>query len=224
VRLRERSFRLVQRGLWKLGAQPHADLNRCVIVELTTPPPATRSMRDLEVRRGRESDAAAACALDRTPPDLYRARLARGDMVYLGLLDGAVLCHTWLHPGPAPMVEERLIFTTWKLDAATFWSYHAVARHDVRTAGVTAKLFEVALREVFQTHRAERVQGFIHDTNQPSLDMHRRLGFVELGVVTSLVLPVPPRPRKWLRWRGAGKIRNWWLPADGEHELALPPS
>ena len=176
-------------------------------------------MRDLEVRLGRDADAAAVCAVDCTPEDLYRSRLARGDMVYLGMLDGVVLCHTWFHPGPAPFDEERRMFTSWKVDAETFWSFHGVARPDVRSSGVFAKLFEVALREVFQTHRAERVQGFIHDSNQASRDMHRRLGFAELGVVTSFALPV----RKWVRWQGGGKTRGWWLPSDGDHVLTLPP-
>lgn len=224
----DRLFRLTQRTLRSTGLAPHVDVNRCVIVDLTAPPKVARGLSDLVVRRGEERDVPAFCAIDATPHELARARLARGDIVYVGQLDGELVAHTWFHHGPTPFEEERRLFAVWQLDASTFWSYHGVALPEYRTSGVFAKLFQIGLRELFEKEGAKHVQGFIHHWNEPSIAMHLRLGFVVIGTVTAVVLPT----HKWVRWESADgardraprAVRQWLLRRGSDFALSFPPA
>lgn len=210
---------VANRGLVALRLTPRVEATRRLIVELAVPPKAPRGLSDLIVRRGGEGDVAALCSIANADPGLVRARLARGDLVYVGQIDEELLCHTWFHQGPTSFDEERLSCASWALEASTFWSYDAVARVEWRSSGVFAKMFQVALREVFDVHGARRVQGFIFHVNRPSLSMHARLGFSVLGVVTTVALPGV----KWLRWEGSGVTRQWLLPRASDFALSLPP-
>jgi RimJ/RimL family protein N-acetyltransferase len=216
----DRLFRITQRTLRSAGIAPHVDVNRCAIVELTAPPKVTRGFSDLVVRRAEERDVTALCAVNETPPELARTRLARGDLAYIGQVENEVLCHTWFHPGPTPFDEERRIFAVWEVPASTFWSFHAVALPEYRSSGLVAKLFQLAIRELFEVHRARKVRGFIHHTNEPSLAMHARLGFEIIGTVTAIASPT----HKWLRWECAGVSRQWLLRRGSDFILSFPPA
>ena len=216
----DRLLRITQRTLHSTRLSPHVNLVRCLIVDLDAPPRATRGFSDLVVRRALERDVPRLCAIDAMAPELARARLARGDLAYVAELDDELLCHTWFHPGPAPFDEERRIFAVWDVPSSTFWSYHGVARPEYRTSGAFAKMFQVALRELFEAHGARHVQGFIYHENEPSRAMHARLGFSEIGTVTAFALPT----HKWLRWESPGVSRQWLLPRDSDFVLAFPPA
>jgi hypothetical protein len=150
---------------------------------------------------------------------LLEARLARGDLIYLGQLDEQVVCATCFHRGPTPFDEERAIFARWALeDDATFWSYDAMAPVPMRALGVVAKLFEVALNEIFEMHGARQVRGFIYDWNQLSLLLHQRMGFSVIATMTAVGLPGV----KWLRWESDGRSRQWVLRRNSD--FALPPA
>ena len=214
----DKLFRVAQKTARALHLTPGLNIARCVIVECTQPPKATRGLSDLRVRRGEERDVAALADVDKRDPDFFRARLAKGDFVYLGQLGGQVLCHTWFHRGPSSFEEERAVFAPWALDASSFWSYDAMTRLEARRFGVAAKLLQVALGDIFALHGAQRVRGFIYDDNHPSLILHQRMGFTTLGTVTALALPGV----KWVRWESGGARRQWLLRRNSE--FALPPS
>jgi hypothetical protein len=190
------------------------------VVELTTPPRATRGFADLVVRRAAENELDAVCAIDAADPALVRERFAQGDLGYVGQLDAELLCHTWFHRGPTPFAEDRSTFALWGVDASTFWSYHGVARKDVRTSGLFAKLFQVALRELFQDHGAKRVLGCIHHVNDASRAMHTRLGFTVPGTVTTVAFPT----HKWVHWDGPPRARSWLVERNGNFTLSIPPA
>jgi hypothetical protein len=215
----ERLFRVARRSTHSLGLSPALSVERGVIVETRQPPQRTRGLADLLVRRAQERDIVAIAAIDNRDAALFRTRLANGDLVYLGQLDDDIVCATCFHRGPTPFDEERGIYARWALeDASTFWSYDAMARLEIRSLGVVAKLFETALREVFEVHGARRVMGCIHDWNHLSLTLHERLGFTTIGRVTTVGLP----GLKWLRWESGGRTRRWLLPRNGD--FALPPA
>lgn len=211
-------FRITQRAARALHLAPAFNLARCVIVETDRAPRPTRGLADLIVRRGEERDVPALASVDGRDPAHFRARLARGDLVYLAQLDDEILCHSWLHRGPSSFDEERSIFARWALDDATFWSYDAMTRPEARLSGVAARLFEVMLRDVFAVHGARRVRGFIYDDNRPSLLLHERMGFTAVATVTALALPLV----KWVRWESGATRRQWLLRRDSD--LALPPA
>jgi hypothetical protein len=215
----DRLFRITQRTLRSTRVAPHVDVNRCIIVDLTTPPKIARGFSDLVVRRGEERDLPALCTIDGTPNELARARLARGDLAYVGEIDRDLVCHTWVHRGPTPFDEERRMFALWEVGASAFWSYHGVALPEFRSSGVFAKLFQTVLRELFEIHGARRVQGFIHHTNEPSIAMHARLGFEVLGTVTAIASPT----HKWVRWESPGIVRHWLLRRGSDFTLSFPP-
>jgi len=216
----DKVLRIVQRGLVTLRLTPRVEVNRCVLVELTAPPPATRGFADLVVRRAEESELDAVCAIDAADPALVRRRFAQGDLGFVGQLDDELVCHTWFHRGPTPFEEDRSTFTLWGVDASTFWSFHGVARKEFRSSGLFAKLFQVALRQLFQEHGAKRVQGCIHHVNDASRAMHTRLGFTVPGMVTTVALP----SHKWVRWDGQGRTRSWLVERDGDFTLSIPPA
>jgi L-amino acid N-acyltransferase YncA len=90
---------------------------------------------------------------------------------------------------------------------------------DARASGVFVKLFQEALRDVFEVQGAKRVQGFIRDTNDRSLTMHERMGFSTLGAMVTVAVGGV----KWLHWRGGGRTRQWLLPRNSVRALSLPP-
>jgi hypothetical protein len=219
VPVAEKLFRLARRSTHSLRLSPALSVERGVLVELEQPPPRTRGLADLLVRRAQEGDIVGIAAIDNRDTALFRARLANGDLVYLGQLDSDIVCATCFHRGPTPFDEERAMYAPWALeDASTFWSYDAMARVEIRALGVVAKLFEIALREVFEVHGARRIRGCIHDSNRLSLLLHERLGFTVIGKVTTVGVPGV----KWLRWRGSGGTRQWLLPRKSD--FALPPA
>jgi hypothetical protein len=215
----EKLFRVAQKGLRSLGLHPAFSIERCVIVELRQPPKATRGLSDLLIRRATERDIPALVKLDNRDAGLLKTRLDRGDLLYLGQLGEDVVCCTCFYRGPAPFDDERSSIARWALGAAsTFWSYDAMAPLEMRSAGVVAKLFQVALRELFEAHGCRLVRGFIHDWNQPSLMLHQRLGFTTTGRATAVAVP----GLKWLRWETSGRGRQWLLPRNSD--FALPPA
>jgi hypothetical protein len=216
---KEKLFLLARSGSKSLHLAPALSVERCVVVEAQQPPKMTRGLSDLVIRRAEEADIPAVAALDSRPPALFRKRLARGDFVYLGQLDGKTVCHTCYHQGPTPFEEERRTLALWALeDASTFWSYDAWAPVELRTAGVVAKLFVKSLNELFNAHGARRVRGFIHDWNKPSRILHERMGFTTLGTVTAVGLA----GMKWVRWESGGHARRWVVPRNSD--FALPPA
>ena len=140
-------------------------------------------------------------------------------MVYVAELDGEVLCATWFHPGPTPFDGDRTQCVDWAIDAQTYWSFKGASRPDVRESGLFVKLFQEALRDVFEVHGARRVQGYIYDDNAQSLIMHERMGFQVLGSFLSVAIGRV----KWVRWEGGGKHRQWLLPRASSTALSLPP-
>jgi len=116
-------FRVMQRGTHSFRLAPAIIVERAVMVEARQQPKATRALSDLAIRRAGSADVSAVAALDNRPVSLLEARLARGDLIYLGQLDEQVVCATCFHRGPTPFDEERAIFARWALeDDATFWS------------------------------------------------------------------------------------------------------
>ena len=211
-------FRVGQRAAKVLRLAPAVSLLRCVIVELVKPPKVLGGFHDLVVRRGEQSDVAALASMGGDEPALIRARLDRGDLVFLGLLKDEVVCYTWFHAGPTPFLEERTFLAPWALDDSTFWSYDANAKPEARASGVFVKVFQAGLREVFEKHAAQRVRGFIYDTNLPSLNVHKRMGFTIVGGLTVVALA----GKKLLRWTPTGgATRQWLLPRDSD--FAVPP-
>ena len=212
-------FRVMQRGTHSFRLAPAIIVERAVMVEARQQPKATRALSDLAIRRAGSADVSAVAALDNRPVSLLEARLARGDLIYLGQLDEQVVCATCFHRGPTPFDEERAIFARWALeDDATFWSYDAMAPVPMRALGGVAKLFEVALNEIFEMHGARQVRGFIYDWNQLSLLLHQRMGFSVIATMTAVGLPGV----KWLRWESDGRSRQWVLRRNSD--FALPPA
>ena len=218
--LPDKLLRISQRGVGMLGASPHVDVSRRLIFELTKAPKPFRGMKDLVIRRGTIDDLRPLSTIDHTDESLVRSRLARGELAYVGELDGEILCHTWFHPGPTPCDEDRDTGASWALDANTFWSYNGASKAEARMSGVFVKLFQNALHEVFEVHGASRVHGFIHDTNLPSIRMHERLGFTCLGALVVVAVP----GFKWLRWDGSGTSRQWVVRRSRDFAIAFPPS
>jgi hypothetical protein len=201
----ERAVRLGQRLVNAGHLDPHVSIKRNVIVELTTPPKEIRALRDLIVRRGGERDVESLATIDDTPPELVRARLARGDLAYLGLIGGKVVCKTWFHRGPAPFDEDRDAIVAWALAPSAFWSYNGAAAPDAMATGFFIKMFVVGLRELFEQEKATQILGYIRDNNAPSLALHDRLGFARAGTLITVNLPAV----KWVHWRGRGGARQW---------------
>src|SRR5438309_4739497 len=113
----DKLLRVAQGAVSSLGLSPGLSIRCCVIVETVRPPAQTRrGLSDLNIRRGELRDLPALIAVDNRDPALFRARLERGDLVYLGEVGGDVLCHTWFHRGPTPFDEERSIYSRWAVD------------------------------------------------------------------------------------------------------------
>jgi hypothetical protein len=214
----DKLFRISQRSARSFGLDPALGLYRALIVELDKPPSIMRGFSDLVVRKGEPGDIPGMCAVIGADPALYRGRFARGDLAYVGLVDGEILCQTWFHRGPTPFAEERSMFALWDVDDSTYWSYDAMTRPDARTSGIFVKVFQTALREVLEVHGGRKIQGFIHHTNDASLRMHDRLRFSILGSLTCLAVP----GFKFLRWADGRVSRQWLVAREGDLALRFP--
>lgn len=195
-------------------------LARQTFFELTAPPAVFRGMRDLLVRRGTDADVAAIAAVRGCAESTVRRRLASGDHVFVGDLEGRVLAHIWLHPGPAPFREDEAHLARWQLANDTFWSFDAATAEEARASGVFVKVFQTALREALTTLGAARVQSMANVLNHGSIAMHERLGFRRLGILTVARLG----PVSALRWDGEAPARTRsMLGRSGRFALRVPP-
>ena len=186
--------------------------------ELTKAPPQFRGLRDLKVRLAGPADAATLTELDNTREEVDR-RLARGDLVYVGELEGRVLAQSWFHRGPEPFSEDVALLGHFALGPDTFWSYAAYALPEARLSGVFVKVFQTALRELFTVHGATRVQCRVKATNARSIALHERNGFRMLGTVAAFAVP----GARFVSWQGDGGARRWLQRRTGDNVLALPP-
>lgn len=216
----DRAIRITGRALSVLGLSSHTYVSRRIAYELTSPPALLRGFRDLVIRLGGVEDAIAMSAINHTPTSLIHERLARGDAVFLGELDGRILCHSWFHPGPSPFDEHRPTYPSWRLAPDAYWSYDAATTAEARTSGVFVKVFQQALRVLFDDRRAGRVQCFVRHTNQNAILLHERLGFRRLGAITV----VAAARVKWLCWTDPHGSRHWVIPRRRELVLPMPPS
>lgn len=215
----DKAVLLLGRALARAHLQPRVFLGRQVFYQLDRPPAITRGLRDLIVRPGNLQDLPALCAIEDTPAALVRARLDRGDLVFVGQLGGDLLCHTWFHGGPAPFAEDAGAWARWRLGADDFWSYAAAATTEARSSGVFVKVFQTALCALFREHGAARVVCMVRRVNRPSVLLHERLGFVRQGVLTTLALP----GIKALRYVDATQTRLWIARREGGLTLPVPP-
>lgn len=187
--------------------------------ELTTAPKQFRGLRDLQVRTAGPADAAALTQMDGTPSWRFTERFARGDLAYIGELDGRVLAQSWFHRGPAPFDEDAPVLPRWHVPADAFWSYHAYTLPEARASGVFVKLFQTALRDLLLERGAVRVRCRVKAANAPSVALHERLGFVAIGTLTALSVP----GARLLSWHGAGVERRWIERRSGAIVMGLPP-
>ncbi|MCS6913819.1 MAG: hypothetical protein RMK29_01550 [Myxococcales bacterium] len=215
----DKAVLLAQRLLWRCGLSEHVRVGRIVLFELRSPPRIMRGLRDLVVRRAHQGDVADISAVDGAPEDLIRERFDRGDLCFVGQIEGRVLCHAWFHPGPQPFEEDRPTYCAWQLDERTFWSYDAASSTQSRASGVFVKVFQTALVSLFCDHGAERVQCSVRLANEGSMIMHERLGFRRLGMMTAVSLP----QLKWLRFDGPAAARQWLVLFNRDLHLPVPP-
>jgi hypothetical protein len=215
----DRAFRVTDRIVSALSLSSRIHVNRRIGYELTSPPAILRGFRDLVVRPGGVEDAASMHAIDGTSVSLVHERLARGDEVFLGALEGRVLCQSWFHRGPTPFTEHRPTYPSWRLAHDTYWSYGASTAPEVRTSGVFVKVFQHALNVLFTDRGAGRIQCFVRHTNQNALLLHERLGFRRLGTITVIAAA----RMKWLWWVGPRGARHWIVPRHRELVLPMPP-
>jgi RimJ/RimL family protein N-acetyltransferase len=186
--------------------------------QLSSPPPQFRGLRDLTVRIAGPADAATLAELDTTRAQVDR-RFARGDLVYVGELDGRVLAQVWLHRGPEPFDEDAALLARWAMPADTFWSYGAYALPEARLSGVFVKVFQTALRAALTTHGAARVQCRVKAANARSITLHERTGFRLLGTIAAIAVP----GARILSWQGDGGTRHWLQRRGRDSVLAMPP-
>ena len=187
--------------------------------ELTAAPKQFRGLRDLRIRHATPGDAQALSALDGTERWRFEDRLARGDLGYVGELEGRLLAHSWFHRGPEPFDEDAPLFPRWDVPADAYWSYNAFTLPEARASGVFVKLFQTALREIMTVHGAARVRCRVKATNTRSITLHERTGFRLLGTITAFALP----GARLLSWQGDGGARTWLQRRQIDGVLALPP-
>jgi RimJ/RimL family protein N-acetyltransferase len=185
--------------------------------ELTTPPPQFRGLRDLAVRVAGPADA-AALAVD-TPRVLVDQRFARGDLAYLGELEGRILAYIWYHRGPEPFDDDAALLARWAVPADAFWGYNGFALPEARLSGVFVKVFQSALRDLLTTRGGKRVQCRVKAANARSITLHERSGFRALGTMTSFAVP----GARLLSWQGDGGTRRWVTRRHDTTAIALPP-
>lgn len=216
----DRAISVADRALQALRLKPRASVKRGLIYELTSPPPVPRGFRDLLVRTAAPEDTERLNALPSMDPRLMPSRLAQHDKAFLGELNGRILAHVWFRPGPALFEEDSEPIASFSLNEGSWWSYHAAAVGEARTSGVFVKVFQTALRSLFQEHGARRVQCLVRATNPISITMHDRLGFRRLGSLVVLVLP----GLRLVSWEGEGGGRLWLRRRRAPMVLSIPPS
>jgi len=200
---------------------PRVSVGRAAIYELTVAPAAFRGFNDLSVRRGTLEDVDRLAGMlpeDPTDPALIRARFAAGDVVFVGELEGQLLAHSWFHAGPAPFHEDTNLYGSFVIGAGDWWSYHAVVVSEARTSGVFIKVFQSALRSMFQDSGAKRIVCAVKTTNRASVAMHDRLGFGRIATVGSVLVP----GLRWVRWSAAGGAHNWLRRRSSPPLLSIP--
>lgn len=214
-----RAIHVADLSLVAAGISPVITIGQDRFYELTAVPKQFRGLRDLRVRLAGPDDTAALAALDATPPPLIAERFARGNLAYVGELDGRMLAHSWFHRGPVPFDEDAPRLPSWHVPADAYWSYHAYTLPEARTSGVFVKLFQTALRELLVDRGATRVRCRVRASNAASVMLHERLGFVPLGTLIALVVP----GARLLSWQGGGRARSWVERRDGHRVMTLPP-
>jgi hypothetical protein len=205
---------LVAARLW-----PAVSVHHERFYELTCAPKQFRGLRDLCVRLATPDDAPTLTALDATPPALVAERFARGNLAYVCELDGRMLAHAWFHRGPRPFDEDTPLFPRWDVPADAYWSFNAYTIPEARTSGVFVKMFQTALRDLLLDRGAARVRCRVKVANLPSVALHERLGFVQLGTLIALTLP----GARLLSWRGGGQVRRWIERRNGGTVMTFPP-
>jgi len=213
-----RALRVAELVLTAARLPPAVAVARERFYEMTKAPPQFRRLRDLQVRLGSVADAAALAALD-SPRDYVERRLARGDLLYVGDLQGRVLAQAWFHRGPAPFDEDAATLARFALAHDTFWSYAAFVLPEARLSGVFVKVFQTALRDILTVHGAARVQCRVKAANTRSIALHERTGFRLLGTVTALAVP----GARVMSWQGDGGGRRWVERRQPDALFTLPP-
>jgi GNAT superfamily N-acetyltransferase len=214
-----RALRVAEMSLAAARLSPAISIGHERFYQLAAPPKQFRGLRDLAVRTAGLADAAALAGLDGTPQWRFAERFARGDLAYVCEHEGRLLAQSWFHRGPAPFDEDMPQFPRWDVPADTFWSYHAYTRPEARASGVFVKLFQTALRELLLDRGAARVRCRVKIANAPSVALHERLGFTEIGTLVALNVP----GARVLSWRGSGRARSWVERRSGASVMALPP-
>lgn len=214
-----RALHIAERTLISMRLWPKVSVSYERFYELTAAPRQFRGLRDLRIRLGTPDDAAAITALDGTPGWRIAERFRRGDLVYVGELDGRLLAHSWFHRGPDPFEEDRPLLPRWEVPADTFWSYNAFTLPEARASGVFVKLFQTALRELMVDRGAARVRCRVKAANAASISLHERFGFAPLGTLVALSVP----GARVLSWEGSGRTRRWIEPRDTTSVMAFPP-
>ncbi len=196
-------------------AWPTFRLPRHALLELSEAPRAFRGRRDLVIRRGDPTDARALCTLNGSTVREVLTRFERGDLVFIGELDGRLLCHAWFHPGPAPFPDDE---APWALEAGTFWSFDREADPEVAGSGVFPQVYQTGLRTLFANHGARRVWSAVCPAHAEAMRLHERLGFRRIGTITSFVVA------RWslVRWSGRGMTAHWFARRGVGPVVALP--
>lgn len=189
------------------------------IYELTVAPKPMRGMSDLTVRLAVRADAGALARLSETPEGLIRKRLKRGDLAYIGEIDGELLAQSWFHRGPEPFPEDQPEFPPWEIPEDAYWSYHAFTRLDARRKGVFVKVFYAALHELLGVRGAKRVRCMVNAANTASIALHERSGFKKLGDILTVSVP----GARLLTWQDGASKRRWFHRHAGSQTLHLPP-
>jgi GNAT superfamily N-acetyltransferase len=213
-----RALRIVELALTAARVAPTISVVRERFYELTAAPPQFRGLRDLKVRLAGPADLAGLTDLDTTAAFVDR-RFARGDLAYVGELDGRVLARAWFHRGPEPFDEDASLLARWAIAPDTFWSYAAFALPEARLSGVFVKVFQTALRELLTVHGGARVQCRVKAANSRSIALHERTGFRLLGTMTAFAVP----GARAMSWSGDGGSRRWVERRNGDALLTLPP-
>jgi hypothetical protein len=214
-----RALHIAELSLKAAGVVPMFGVGHERLYELTAAPKPFRGLRDLAVRVAGQADVAALAAVAATPRPRIRERLARGDLAFVGELDGRMLAHSWFHRGPEPFSEDMPLFPRWAIPADTFWSYHAFTLPEARTSGVFVKVFQVALHELLTVRGATRVRCLVKASNLASVQLHERMGFHRLGTVVAFAVP----GARLVSWHDGGGAQRWVQRSGDTTVLPVPP-
>jgi GNAT superfamily N-acetyltransferase len=214
-----RALRVAEMSLAAARLSPVISVGHERFYELTCAPKQFRGLRDLVVRPASADDAPQLSALDDTPGWRFTERFARGDIAYVGALDGKILAQSWFHRGPAPFDEDVPHFPRWEVPADAYWSYHAYTLPEARATGVFVKLFQTALRELLVDRGGARVRCRVKIANAPSVALHERLGFTALGELVAVSIP----GARLLAWQSGTSARRWIERRDASSVMAFPP-